>query len=385
MFAQYGELHTAGLDQSRLVTLLEKEDLAALVVTSPEGVFYTTGYPSLPTIGNPILYSLRNVFPYAVVIGRGGDRHLICWGFSLQDVSVDAEEVVPFNDRAEAMRLLGEQAAVCAGAVGNASVRVGVESSCPYEVVQLLASLDRVELVSADPVLRPLRRRKSVREVELLRRAVEVAEGALERVIASLRVGCSRLDMIRLAKSSVLELGGDGVGHVTMSFGQANPEIAIDEPLREGALAVVDVGAKLAGYTSDCRRYAYVGEKVPAVVLERHAAMCAVVDEVAEAMRPGVSFAELTLLGRQGFASRGIPLLGRFSHVGHGIGLETEEEWIDEDESRVIEEDMVVAIELYAVAGEHGSVGDEETYVIRSNRPERISVLDRSIRTIVPA
>ena len=102
-------------------------------------------------------------------------------------------------------------------------------------------------------------------------------------------------------------------------------------------------------------------------MLEQHAAMCEVVDEVAEAMRPGVSFAELMRLGRQGFVSRDIPLRGRFTHVGHGIGLETEEEWIDDDESRTIEEEMVVAIELYAVAGEHGAVGDEETYVIRSN------------------
>jgi Xaa-Pro aminopeptidase len=385
MFAQHAELHSAGFDQARAGALLEKEGLAALVVTSPENVFYTTGYPTLPTSGNPILYSLRNVFPHAVVIGRSGDRHLLCWGFSLEDVSVDAEEVVAFNDRAEAMRLLGEQVAARAGEAGGASARVGIESSCPYEVAELLASLGPVELAGADPVLYALRRRKSAREIELLRRSVEVAEGALERVIASLRVGASRLDAIRLAKSSVLELGGDGVGHVTMSFGQANPEIAIDERLREGALAVVDVGAKLAGYTSDCRRYAYVGEKVPDVVLEQHAAMCAVVDEVAEAMRPGVSFAELTRLGRQGFSSRAIPLLGRFTHVGHGIGLVTEEEWIDDDESRAIEEDMVVAIELYAAAGEHGSVGDEETYVIRSSGPERLSLLERSIRMVVPA
>ncbi len=281
MFAQHADLHSAGLDQSRLAALMEKEDLASLVLTSPENVFYATGYTTLPSSGNPILYSLRNVFPYSVVIGRGGDRRLVCWGFSLQDVGVDAEEIVPFNDRAEAIRLLIEQvSALVAGSPGGRG-RVGVESSCSYEVVQLLESITGVELVSADAILHSLRRRKSAREVELLRRSVEIAEGALERVIASLAVGVSRLDAVRLAKSSVLELGGDGVGHVTMSFGRANPEIAIDEPLEEGALAVVDVGAKYAGYTSDCRRYAYVGTEVPAIVLERHEAMCDVVDEVA--------------------------------------------------------------------------------------------------------
>lgn len=385
MFAQHADLHSAGLDRSRMAALMEKEDLSALVLTSPENVFYATGYTTLPSSGNPILYSLRNVFPYSLVVGRDGDRHLVCWGFSLQDVGVDAEEVVPFNDRAEATARLAEQVAARLAVAGAAGGRVGVESSCPYEVVQLLGALPGAELASADVVLHALRRRKSPHEVELLRKSVEVAEGALERVIASLRVGGSRLDAVRCAKSSVLELGGDGVGHVTMSFGRANPEIAIDEPLLEGALAVVDVGAKFAGYTSDCRRYAFVGSEVPSVILKTHAAMCAVVDEVAAAMRPGVPFAELNDLGRRGFASRGIPLLGRFTHVGHGIGLETEEEWIDDDDSRAIEEDMVVAIEVYAMAGDHGAVGDEETYVIRADGPEQLTKLDRSIRTVVPA
>lgn len=385
MFAQHGELHSAGLDKARLAALMDKDGLSALVLTSPENVFYSTGYTTLPSSGNPILYSLRNVFPFSVVVGRGGDRHLICWGFSLQDVGVDAERVVAFNDRSEAMRELREAVAASLDVTTGSGARVGIEASCPYEVAKLVSSVGQLELSSADAIMNALRRRKSGQEVALLRRSVEIAEGALERVIGSLRIGSRRLEAIRLAKTSVLDLGGDGVGHVTMSFGGANPEIAIDEPLREGALAVVDVGAKFAGYTSDCRRYAYVGEQVPPVILEHHAAMCEVVDEVAAAMHPGARSRDLNDLGRQGFASRGIPLLGRFTHVGHGIGLDTEEEWIDDDESRTIEEGMVVAIEVYATAGEHGAVGDEETYVIKEDGPERISLLDRAVRTVVPA
>ncbi len=385
MFQLQGELHTVGLDQARLAALIDKEDFAALVLTSPENVFYATGYSVLPTSGNPILYSLRNVFPFSLVIGRGGDRHLICWGFSLQDVSVDAEEVIGFFDRHEAMRLLQQQVLARLGASAGGARRVGIEASCGLEVANLVSAVEGVELRPADPILNVLRRRKTAREVELLRRSVEIAEGALERVIATLRIGGSRLEATRMAKRSVLELGGDGVGHVTMSFGLANPEIAIDEPLRPGALAVVDVGAKYNGYTSDCRRYAYAGDCVPDVVLEQHQAMCDVVDEVARAMRPGTTFRELTRIGREGYSSRGIPLRGRFTHVGHGIGLDTEEEWIEDDESRVIEEDMVVAIELYAAVGDLGAVGDEETYVIRSDGPERLSLLDRAIRTVAVA
>ena len=35
-----------------------------MLLSSPENVFYTTGYTALPSSGNPILYTLRNRLPY---------------------------------------------------------------------------------------------------------------------------------------------------------------------------------------------------------------------------------------------------------------------------------------------------------------------------------
>jgi Xaa-Pro aminopeptidase len=357
--------------------------LGALVLTSPESVYYFTGYPTLPTSGNPILYSLNNVFPYSVVITRDGTRHLVCWGFSVQDVEVDAEKVVPFYNRSEALSALADTVAtVLASSAAAGPRRLGVESACPYELAELLAGTPGVlDVRTSDGLLARLRRHKSAAEVALLAECVRIAEGAIDAVMASLRVGASRLDAIRLAKRSVLDLGGDGVGHVTMSFGLANPEIAIDETLAPGSLVVVDVGAKLAGYTSDCRRYAYVGE-IPAVVSAKHSAMCQIVDRVAAAMKPGRTFAELFEIAKESHDALAVPLSPQLTHLGHGIGLNTEEEWIQNDKQRAIEEGMVVAIELYTQADGYGLIGDEETYVVRASGPERLSLQGRTIRQI---
>lgn len=382
MFLQVEKLHAVGLDKQRLVELLEKEELGALVLTSPESVYYFTGYTALPTSGNPILYSLRNVFPYSVVVERNGDRHLICWGFSVQDVEPDAEQVVSFNDRLEAFKKLEDVLMdALQSSTSKGSRRIGIEASCPYSVARLMDGLGGVETVPVDSLLLSLKRRKSPAEVELLRKSVEIAEAAVERVFAELRVGSSRLAMMALAKQEVLRLGGDAVGHVTMSFGHANPEIAIDETLQPGDLVVVDVGAKYRDYTSDCRRYGYVGE-VPEAVAERHRQMCEVVAEIGAALQPAATFSSLMALGQNGFATRAVPLLGRFTHVGHGIGLETEEEWIDDDSSRSIEAGMVVAIEVYAEVDGHGAIGDEETYVVWPDGPEQLTKLPLGIREI---
>ena len=383
MFEQTGTLNTQGLDKAALGKLMDRQDLAVAVVTSPENVFYLTGYPTLPSSENPILYSLKNVLPFAVVVERDGTRHLVCWGFSLQDVDIDVEEVVPFESPHEAAVALDALVARLLAAASSSVVRIGIETVAPYGVADRLVQLGRgAQVVQVmDEVLLELRRKKSSAEVDLLSRSVQIAEGAIERVLAALEIGYSRLDAIRLAKTTVLELGGDGVGHVTMSFGRANPEIAIDEHLRAGDLVVIDVGAKLGCYTSDARRYAFVGE-IPEEVLTTHATMVQIVADVAAHMVPGTSFAELTQVGVDGFDRAELPKYGRFNHVGHGIGLETEEEWISDDPSRSIEEGMVVAIELYAMATPYGQIGDEETYVIRGHGPELLSLLDTHVRRI---
>jgi Xaa-Pro aminopeptidase len=385
MFDQIGSLTTQGLDVHALAQAMEIHDLDVALVTYAENVFYVSAYPVLPSSGNPILHSLRNVLPYTVVVERSGRRHLVCWGFSLQDVEIDVDNVVVFDGPHEAVVALDT---LVSGILSSVEVsrpkRIGVETTAPIELVRRLEGLDSTAEVvtTVDTLVGSLRRRKSDKEIELLRRSVQIAEEAIERVLAELKVGYSRLDAIRLAKSTVLELGGDGVGHVTMSFGHANPEIAIDERLREGDLVVVDVGAKLDGYTSDARRYAYIG-KVPEEVITTHAKMVDVVADVAAHMKPGVTFAELMKIGRDGIERVGLTGLARFNHVGHGIGLETEEEWIDENPLQMIEENMVVAIELYTMVDSYGQIGDEETYVIRADGPELLSLLPTHVREVL--
>lgn len=382
MFAQRGKLSAPSYDAERLKAVLTAEDLACLVVTSPENVYYLSGYPTLPTSGNPILYSLRNVLPYSLVIGADGARCLLCWDFSVQDVDVDVEHLVTFNERTEALSALVD--VVQNNLKDNKSqiARVGIESSLPYSIAgRLRETIAGVEFGWVDEALEGLRRIKSEPELALLRQSVEIAEAAVERVLDSLKVGSSRLDMMALAKRTVIDLGGDGVGHVTMSFGHANPEIAINETLEAGDLVVADVGAKLRGYTSDCRRYGFAGA-IPNVVIERHQQMCDIVAAVGDALHPGVAYADLMAVARSGFEAAGVPLLGRFTHVGHGIGLETEEEWLDDRPDRAIEAGMVIAIELYADTGGYGTIGDEETYIVRDDGSEQLTRLDTALRGI---
>jgi Xaa-Pro aminopeptidase len=357
---------------------MSARNLQALLLTAPEDVFYTTGYTALPSSGNPILYMLRNRLPCFSFIDSEGRVSLLCWGFSAQGVEFGADNIVPFNNRAgalEALRLVLER---CRSAGG----RVGVTSSCPYFVLQVAEACglgDRLAL--ADDLMEDLRLIKSSEEIARLQRSTEIMEAACSELLGLLRVGMGRSELSREAKSRLIQKGATGIGHITLSFTRANPEFDIDERLEPGKLVTIDIGGVYHGYCSDTRRYAYTG-RVPASLGVRYRHMVEIVDAVGNALVPGRAYSELFRLALDQYSEHGLRPLARFNHIGHNIGLETEEQWLDESPGLQVKSGMVINIELYSTAETGEQIGDEETYVITETGPRRISQLPREIREI---
>ncbi len=362
-----------GLDKTRLLKLMKEHSLDGIFLSSPENVFYTTGYPSLPSSGNPIGYALRNQLPYFSYLGSDGQITLFCWGAAAMGVDYGADDLrMYFTYQMALDELVGfiEEKL-------HPGCQLGLESSLPYFAVKLIgehALPARVEL--ADPILHQLRLIKSAAEVERIRRATQIVDQTVLELAHNLRLGMSRLELIREAKWRMIKNGADGVDHVTVAFGSANPEVALAEPLEENQIITLDLGAVYEGYASDNRRIAYTGAP-PAALLELHGKMCRVVADVGKALRPGYTFSDLYTLGTELFAREGLDPM--FMHVGHSIGLQVDEHWIMADDPTPVEKGMVLNIELYSPSDEGVMVGDEETYVITDVEPLKLSTLDTNI------
>lgn len=371
--------HPVGFDKGKMVAQMRRRDLSGVLLTSPENVFYTSGYTALPSSGNPILYTLRNRLPFFSYVDGDGLVTLLCWGFSAMGVDFGADDVIGFNDYAGALQSLGDLLRRKLGDGG----RLGIESTCPYYVLQLLDETlrPRPPVTVADDILAALRLIKSPAEIELLKKSTEIIETTVAELYNVLYLGMSRIDLTREAKYRMIKNGAMGISHITFSFAQANPEVAIGEKLESGRLATLDLGGIYEGYCSDNRRYAYAGP-VPKSLNERYGVMVGIVDEVGAMLRPGTSYAQVFQRAVDLYAEHNISLLGRFNHVGHNIGLETEERWIDDDPETRVEEGMVINIELYSMAETGEMIGNEETYVVEAAGPTRISVLPREIRPV---
>jgi Xaa-Pro aminopeptidase len=367
-----------GFDRSRMCAAMKTAGVPAMLLTSPENVYYTTGYTALPSAGNPILYMLRNRLPFFSFVTDEGKVTLICWGFSTWDMEFGADEVIGFNNLDEGCEAL-QRLVVGRSMKGS---RLGLESTCPLYVLGLIRATEReVELVDANALLDEVRLIKSPAEIECLRKSVEIIETTCAELFGLLYVGMGRNELTREAKYRLIRNGAEGVSHLTFSFAQANPEFDIDEKLEKGRLVTLDLGAIYRGYCSDNRRYAYSG-KVPSELEDIYQQMVEIVDAVGAALAPGTRYYELMELARSLYAARKLTPLGRFNHVGHNIGLETEERWLDNDTHTAVRAGMVINIELYSTAATGEQIGDEETYIIEPTGPVRISRLPRQIREI---
>jgi Xaa-Pro aminopeptidase len=287
----------------RLVALLEERELDCLLVTNLVNVRYLTGFTG--TNG-------------ACIVSPGERLFLTDFRYVEQ-----AKEQVPDFERVEGGRdLLGDLAARLHGRAGfdDAQVSVRMHRRLGEKVGE------GVELVPAAGLVERLRAVKDDSELRAMRSAVEIADAAYqdlrERGLAGRTEREVALSLVRFME----DRGADGPSFPPIVA--AGPHGALphasprDVEIPRGTLVVVDLGAQVGGYCSDCTRTLATGSldgraaEVYEVVRQAQAA-------AVEAVRPGADPRALDASAREAVeAGVGVS----FEHgLGHGVGLEVHE------------------------------------------------------------
>src|SRR5215211_8544517 len=181
----------------------------------------------------------------------------------------------------------------------------------------------------ASDVLSAMRLRKDKSEVDAMRRAVKIAQDALEATVPSIKVGMTEKELSSELVGQLLKHGSEPEMPfspiVSSGPNGANPHASpSDRRLQVGDLLVVDWGAAYDGYISDLTRTFAVGDvqdeykKIHKIVQEANAAGRA-------AGKPGVPCAAVDKAARDVIEQAGYGVY--FTHrTGHGIGMEGHEE-----------------------------------------------------------
>jgi Xaa-Pro dipeptidase len=238
----------------------------------------------------------------------------------------------------------------------------------------------------ASEVLSALRLRKDQAEIEVMRRAVKIAQDALEATIPLIKIGMTEKE---LASELVMQLLRQG-SEPEMPFSpivsggpnSANPHASPTErKLQPGDLLVVDWGATYTGYISDLTRTFAVGQvdeeyqKIHRIVQEANAAGRA-------AARPGVPCANVDKAARDVIEKSGYGVY--FTHrTGHGIGMEAHEEpYMRGDNMQLLEPGMAFTVEPGIYLPDRNGVRIEDNVVITETGADVLSDIPREIRVV---
>jgi len=238
----------------------------------------------------------------------------------------------------------------------------------------------------ASQVVSELRLRKDQAEVDAMRKAVRIAQDALEATIPSMRIGMTEKALAAELVAQLLKHGSDPelpfAPIVSSGPNAANPHASpSDRKLQAGDLLVVDWGAAYDGYISDLTRTFAVGEvdqeylKIHKIVREANTAGRA-------AAEPGVPCANVDKAARGVIERAGYGEY--FTHrTGHGIGMEGHEEpYMRGDNMQLLEPGMAFTVEPGIYLPNRNGVRIEDNVVITETGADVLSDMPREIRIV---
>ena len=266
--------------------------------------------------------------------------------------------------------------------------RIGVEPRQLrlLEFRYVKAGAPEAEYPDASDVLSALRLKKDQTEVEAMRRAVKIAQDALEATIPLIRIGMTEKELSAELVVKLLRHGSEPempfAPIVSGGPNSANPHASPTErKLQAGDLLVVDWGATYDGYISDLTRTFAVGEvdeeyqKIHEIVQQANAAGRA-------AAKPGVPCAAVDKAARDVIEKAGYGVY--FTHrTGHGIGMEGHEEpYMRGDNTQLLEPGMAFTVEPGIYLPDRNGVRIEDNVVVTETGADVLSDMPREIRVV---
>jgi Xaa-Pro aminopeptidase len=294
----------------RACELLVERELDALLVRASYDLRYLSGF----TGSNG-----------AAVI-RAGGAHAFYTDFRY---ATQAAEEVPeaFTREIVAGELLDALAAGLAGTSG----RLGFDDAATTVAAhgRLLEHLpEGWSLQPSAGLVSGMRLVKGPQEVERIRAAAELADAALEQVLAEGIVGRSERDVAIELELRMRRLGAEGPSFETIVAAGEHGALPHAQPrarqIPRDVLVTIDWGALLDGYCSDCTRTYATGEGISSRAREVYELVLAAQRQGLAAVTAGPTGREVDAVARAVIEQGGEG--EHFGHgLGHGVGMEVHE------------------------------------------------------------
>ncbi len=358
----------------RLQAQMARQELDALLLTTPADLFYMTGFLTrfwesparpwflvVPISGDPV----------AVIPAIGAHLMDQTW---ITDVRTwDAPD--PLDDGVTLLSDTLRQLVPTPGAIG---VPMGLETHLRMPLADFQRVSDRIQprrFVDGTEAIQRTREIKCPAEIEKIRAICTIAGKAFDRVPEIAKPGRPLDAVFRDFQGLLLQEGADWVSYLAGAAGQGGYEDVISparsEPLVAGDVLMLDTGAVKDGYFCDFDRNVLIGPPSDAVRRTQDALWQATEDTLA-ALRPGMRACDAHRLLAEGVTRRGADVCA--GRLGHGLGV-TLTEWpsFTPLDTTPLRTGMVLTLEPSAIVSGNRFLVHEENIVLREDGPELLS------------
>ena len=342
---------------SRLMDLIQENELSAILIHSEANIFYFTGYRGpgyllIPLNGSPKLYVYPLDFELARMCVRGG---------------VEVEE----------LSMTARVENVVEGLPDEVKSRLGFDSLNAEDYLRLSALLSHESLKPASEIVWKLRMIKDRSEIGNIEKACDIASKVMDLASEMLEDGVMESEVKAEVLEEMLKLGADGASFDIIVASGSRSSMPHGAPgsrvMRNGDVVVVDLGAVFEGYCSDMTRTFYIGGDPPEEVAKIYEMVLEAKRLAEESVKPWTLSSALYDKVYDRFAAMGYA--DYFIHgLGHGVGIEVHEPpRISKAGKEMIQENMVITIEpgIY-LPGKFG-IRLEDTLLVEKDGVRRLT------------
>lgn len=319
---------------------------------------------------------------YAMLLISQDKQYILTDGRYAEQVR---NEVVGFDLVLQGKRKQHETVRDTIGDLSGATVWFEAEYLSHANTLLLQEHVPAKQYVPRARVIETLRECKEEAEIDAVRRALAISEGALGVALESLREGMTERELNHLLFEESWKAGAEKESFESLILFGERSSLPHGKPgnraLKKGDTVLMDFGCVVDGYCSDITRTVFFGtpndeqRSMYETVLESH-------KRSSDALAPGKSGKEIDAVARDVITSAGRG--DQFIHgLGHGVGLQVHEaprlSYVSES---TLAAGNLVTIEPGVYIPDVGGIRIENMVVVREGDPEVLNAFSTELTVV---
>ncbi len=369
---------------SRIQEKLEKENIEAVIITSPSNFRYFSGLDSN--------FWESPTRPWFLIVSKNDPIKAIIPSIGIAPIEKtfikDIEVWQSPNPKDEGVSLLKK---IIKGFPKNSNIGFELANETHLRMsiqdyFKVQEELSDYNFVDASKVIWNLRKIKSNIEIEYISKICSIASKVFDNFPDKIYSKITEREATSVFKKELINNGADYIMYMACASGQGGYDQIITNPtekqLKNGDILIIDTGSTLNGYFCDFDRNFGFG-KISQTSLDAYAKLWEAIESTLEIIKPGINCSEI-------YSSLSKYLLpehnnnGSVGRMGHGLGLQlTEPPSIMQNDQTIIEKNMIITLEPsielsknVMLVQEENILITEDGYKLLSTRtPEKLPII----------